>query len=265
MTALSQRVAVVTGGSRGIGAAICRRLAADGLIVHLVYRSAHEMARQVADEIQASGGLVFLHQADVSVEADVRKLVDSVESQHGALHVLINNAGIIDDQLVEMMSLAQWERVIAVNLTSAFLMSRAVVPIMIDQGWGRIINLSSNSVRIPSAGQCAYAASKGGLEAFTRCLAVEVGRKGIRVNAIAPGAVKTDMTATLSAQSGAEDPNSRWGQPSDLAGIAAFLSSDDADYIQGQTITVDGGRLVMRQRASKRKAEGKDYVEQRTK
>jgi 3-oxoacyl-[acyl-carrier protein] reductase len=252
MTTTSGRVAVVTGGSRGIGVAICRRLARDGMSVHLVYHQAEDAARQVAAQIEGDGGRVSAHRADVSVEADVEMLVRRVMDEDGTVHVLVNNAGIIDDQLVELTALAQWERVLRVNLTGQFLMSRAVIPAMIDQGWGRIINISSNSVRTPSAGQSAYAASKGGVEAFTRCLAVEVGRKGIRVNAVAPGAVLTDMTASLSARAGAEEGSLRWGRPEDVAGIVGFLASDDSDYIQGQTITVDGGRMVMRPRLSRR-------------
>jgi 3-oxoacyl-[acyl-carrier protein] reductase len=120
---------------------------------------------------------------------------------------------------------------------------------MIDQKWGRIINISSNSVRIPGAGQSAYAASKGGLEALTRALAAEVGRKGIRVNAIAPGRIKTDMTASFWTRPGADNGESRWGLPEDVSSIVRFLASDDADYVQGQTITVDGGRLIARQHA----------------
>jgi 3-oxoacyl-[acyl-carrier protein] reductase len=222
--------------------------------LHLVYQNAENAAQQVAGEIEAAGGRVFVHKADISNEIEVQTLIERVVDQDGTVHVLINNAGIIDDQLLELMSLVQWERVLRVNLTGSFLMSRAVIPVMIDQGWGRIINISSNSVRIPSAGQSAYAASKGGLEALTRCLAVEVGRKGIRVNAIAPGAIKTDMTASLSARLSTEDANLRWGTPEDVSGVVGFLASDEADYIQGQTITVDGGRLLMRQRVVKRKA-----------
>jgi 3-oxoacyl-[acyl-carrier protein] reductase len=253
VTVPGRRVAVVTGGSRGVGAAICRRLATDGMSVHLVYQNAENAAQQVAGEIEAATGRVTVHKADISNEVEVQTLIQRVVDQDGAVNVLVNNAGIIDDQLLELISLAQWEHVLRVNLTGSFLTCRAVIPLMIDQGWGRIINISSNSVRIPSAGQSAYAASKGGLEALTRCLAVEVGRKGIRVNAIAPGALKTDMTAALSARLGTEDANPRWGTPQDVSGIVGFLASDEADYIQGQTITVDGGRLVMRQRAAKGK------------
>jgi 3-oxoacyl-[acyl-carrier protein] reductase len=254
MSVSGRRVAVVTGGSRGIGEAVCRRLARDGMTVHLVYRNAESAAHSITGEIEAAGGRAFAHRADVSDEADVQALIERVVDQDGTVHVLVNNAGIVDDQLLMLTELAQWERVLRVNLTGSFLMSRAVIPAMIDQGWGRIVNISSNSVRIPSAGQAAYAASKGGLEALTRSMAAEVGRKGIRVNAVAPGRIKTDMTATLSSRPGAEETDMRWGAPEDVSGIVGFLASDEADYIQGQTITVDGGRLVMRQRASKRRA-----------
>lgn len=247
------RVALVTGGSRGIGAAICRRLARDRMTVHMVYRDAEDAAKQVATEIEAAGGAVVTHQADVADEGQVRSLVERVVDQQDAIHVLVNNAAIIDDRLLALTRLAQWETVLRVNLTGPFLMCRTVVPLMLEQSWGRIINISSNSVRIPGAGQTAYAASKGGLEALTRGLAVEVGHKGIRVNTVAPGKVRTDMTGPVAEKLGGS-PASRWGQPEDIAGIVGFLASDDADYIQGQTFTVDGGRLVMRPRGSDAKS-----------
>ncbi|MFI1393345.1 SDR family NAD(P)-dependent oxidoreductase [Streptomyces sp. NPDC020681] len=245
------RVAVVTGGSRGIGAAICRRLTGDGLTVHLVYRDADDAAERVSKEIGAAGGLVFRHKADVSDEAQVRRLVDSVVEQDGGVHVLVNNAGVIDDRLLALTRTAQWERVLRTNLTAPFLMCRAVVPVMLEQSWGRVINISSNSVRQPGPGQTSYAASKGGLEALTRGLAAEVGHKGIRVNTVAPGAIRTDMTADLSARLGVSPEGAGWGLPEDISGLVAFLASDEADYIQGQTFTVDGGRLAMRPRGSK--------------
>jgi NAD(P)-dependent dehydrogenase (short-subunit alcohol dehydrogenase family) len=249
----TQRVAVVTGGSRGIGAEICRTLAAQGLRVHLVYRDAEDAAQKTTSEIEGAGGRITAHRADVSQEADVQVLVDRIVDAEGGLHVLVNNAGIIDDQLVMGMRLAQWERVLEVNLTAPFLMARAVLPTMLDQGWGRIVNVSSVSAWIPGSGQAAYAASKGGLDALTRALASEVGRKGIRVNSVAPGRVVTDMTVALSTQLGAPEPGNRWGTPQDIAGIVGFLASDAADYIQGQTITVDGGRSVIRARPQKAK------------
>lgn len=246
-----RRVAVVTGGSRGIGAAICRRLARDGLTVHLVYRDADDAAERVSKEITASGGRAFSHKADVSDETQVRNLVNSVVNQEDAVHILVNNAGVIDDRLLALTKLPQWERVLRTNLNGPFLMCRAVLPLMLEQSWGRIINISSNSVRQPGPGQTAYAASKGGLEALTRGLASEVGHKGIRVNTVAPGAVRTDMTAPLAARMGLSSAGMGWGLPEDISGLVGFLASDDADYIQGQTLTADGGRLVMRPRGSK--------------
>lgn len=244
----TERVAVVTGGSRGIGAAICRRLASDGLSIHVVFRGAEDAAKQVVHDIASAGGKAVTHRIDVSDENEVQALVEEILTQSGGIHVLVNNAGITDDRLLALTTLGQWRRVLGVNLDGPFLMCRAVVPVMLDQSWGRIINISSNSVRIPGAGQTAYAASKGGLEALTRGLAVEVGRKGIRVNTVAPGRVKTDMTNPVAAQLDEDGVGLRWGVPDDIAGIVGFLASDEADYIQGQTITVDGGRLVTRPR-----------------
>ncbi len=249
-----RRVAVVTGGSRGIGAAICRRLARVGLKVHSVYRDNDDAAIGVAAAVESEGGKLVCHKADISDELQVRKLIGDIVDSEGNIQVLVNNAGVIDDQLLALTKLSQWERVLRVNLTAPFLMCREVVPIMLEQSWGRIINISSNSVRIPGVGQTAYAASKGGLEALTRGLAMEVGRKGIRVNTVAPGRVRTDMTAPVSAQLGNDESSVHWGAPDDIAGIVSFLASDEADYIQGQTMTVDGGRLVMRPRGSHNKS-----------
>lgn len=248
------RIALVTGGSRGIGAAICRRLARDGLTVHLIYRDAGDAAQGVVKEIEAAGGRAVAHRADVADEAQVGSVVDEVIDQEDALHVLVNNAAVIDDRLLIQTRTPQWENVLRVNLTGPWLMSRAVLPQMLDQGWGRIINISSNSAHTPGAGQTAYGASKGGLEALTRGLAVEVGRKGIRVNTVAPGKVRTDMTDAVADRLGSDGAGTRWGLPEDISGIVAFLASDEADYIQGQTFTVDGGRMVMRSPGGARKA-----------
>lgn len=244
------RVAIVTGGSRGIGAAVCRRLAEDGLRVYVVYRDAEGPAKQVVEEILGAGGFAAAHRADVADEQAVDDLVQTVLDAERGIHVLVNNAGVIDDHLLMLTSAKRWEQVLRVNLTGPFLLSRAILPTMLDQGWGRIINVSSNSVRIPGAGQTAYAASKGGVEALTRGLAMEVGRKGIRVNCVAPGRVRTDMTGPVADKlgGGEEAGGPRWGVPEDISGLIAFLASDEADYIQGQTITADGGRLVMRPR-----------------
>jgi 3-oxoacyl-[acyl-carrier protein] reductase len=247
-----QRIAIVTGGSRGIGAAISRRLARDGTVVNIIYRESKEAAEHVVSQIKSAGGHASMHRADVSNELDVKKVVEDIAGEQGAVHILVNNAGISDDHLLMTMTLGQWENVLRVNLTSAFLMCRAVVPFMLDQSWGRIINISSNSARRPGAGQTAYAASKGGLEALTRGVAVEVGRKGVRINTVAPGAVRTDMTAQLASKLGANDPGAIWAMPEDICGIVAFLASDEAGYIQGEMMTVDGGRQLIRSRSSSR-------------
>ncbi|MCX4754881.1 SDR family NAD(P)-dependent oxidoreductase [Kitasatospora purpeofusca] len=246
------RVALVTGGSRGIGAAVVHRLAADGLTVHLVYREAEEAARNVVAAVTAAGGRAVAHRADVADEKQVVDLVERIADREGALHVLVNNAAVIDDRLVAATPTAHWERVLRVNLTGPFLACREVLPLMLDQGWGRIVNISSNSVRIPGPGQSAYAAAKGGLEALTRTLAVEVGRKGIRINTVAPGKVRTEMTDAVAERLGSDGAGTRWGLPEDISGLVAFLAGEEADYIQGQTFTVDGGRLVMRAAAGAR-------------
>jgi 3-oxoacyl-[acyl-carrier protein] reductase len=246
-------VAIVTGGSRGIGVAVCRNLAQQGIRIHMVYRDAEQAAKDVATAIESEGGAIVVHRADVADEAAVQSLVDRVIDQEGAIHILVNNAGVIDDQLVMLTRLAQWERVLRVNLTAPFMMARAVIPTMMDQGWGRIVNISSVSARMPGSGQAAYAASKGGLDALTRALASEVGRKGIRVNSVAPGRIITDMTEAVSAHLGPPEPGNRWGTPEDIAGMVGFLCSDAADYIQGQTITLDGGRTVTRPRSPRGK------------
>lgn len=253
MTTTTNKVALVTGGSRGIGAAICKRLARQGMVVHFSYRDNETAARQVWSSIEAEGGRAVAHKADVAKEDEVNALVNAVHDAEGAIHVLINNAAVIDDQLVLTTPLSRWEQVLRVNLTGPFLMCKAVLPIMLDQSWGRIVNISSNSVRIPGSGQAAYAASKGGLEALTRTLASEVGRKGIRINTVAPGRVRTEMTEAVAEQLGGDETGTRWGLPDDIAGIVGFLSGDESDYIQGQLITADGGRLVMRPRAPARR------------
>jgi NAD(P)-dependent dehydrogenase (short-subunit alcohol dehydrogenase family) len=242
------RHAVVTGGSRGIGAAVSRRLAADGFHVHVLYRSSHEAALDVGAKIEADGGRCSLWQCDVDVEQQIVATVRSILAETNRIDALVNNAGITADGLLAMTDTGRWERVIRTNLIGTYLMCREVLPVMLDRRGGRIVNVSSNSVRIPGPGQSSYAAAKGGVEALTRALAVEVGRKGIRVNAVAPGRVRTEMTAPVVKQLGGSAGHPRWGEPEDIAGLVAFLVGDEADYIQGQTITADGGRLVVRPR-----------------
>ena len=196
--------------------------------VHFAYRNADDAAKQVLMDIESAGGKAFAYKSDVSDQTEVENLVARVFDAEGAIHILVNNAAIVDDQLLALTNLARWERVLRINLNGPFLMCRAVLPIMLEQAWGRIINISSNSVRIPGAGQTAYAASKGGLEALTRALAAEVGRKGIRVNTVAPGTVKTDMTEGFTGKLGSDGMGTRWGTPEDISGIIG-LASDEAD------------------------------------
>lgn len=239
-----RRVALVTGGSRGIGRAISERLAASGTRVHFAYREDRASAAAVCRAI----GFVRSHKADVGSPGEVKRLVAEIAEEEGAIHILVNNAGMIDDRLLALTPIETWEHVLRVNLTAAFLLTREVVPLMLDQSWGRIVNISSTSVHRPAAGQAAYVAAKGGLEAFTRATAAELGHKGIRVNAVAPGAIQTDMTRALLGSPGEKDSYPRYGTPADIADIVAFLVKDETDYIQGQVITADGGRATARLR-----------------
>lgn len=243
-----RRVALVTGGSRGIGAAIARRLGRDGLAVHVTHcrSQTRERADQVAAAIEAAGGRGMVHRCDVGDEDDVRRVVGKVLDRDGCVDVLVNNAAVTADALVMATEGASWEHVLRVNLTGPWLLCRQVIPVMLDQGEGRIINISSASVRTPGPGQSAYAASKGGLEALTRALAAEVGHKGIRVNTVAPGTIRTDMTASVADRLDIAGGRIRWGAPEDVAGVVAFLAGPEADYIQGETLTVDGGRQAIR-------------------
>ncbi len=246
---MTQRIAIVTGGSRGIGAAIARRLASDGHFVHLVYRADRDAADSVVADIAAAhqgDPRARAHRADVSSEEDVRRLVVEVLDHSGTIDILINNAGVIDDRLVLQTKTAAFTRLLDVNLTGPFTLCREVLPEMLDGGWGRIINISSIAAATPAPGQAGYAAAKAGLEGLTRALAAEVGHKGIRVNAVAPGAIETDMTRETRARWQGSGDERRWGAPADVAGLVAFLASDEADFIQGRVMTVDGGRGATR-------------------
>lgn len=213
-----------------------------------MYARNTKAAEQTAKLALLNGKIVKTYQVDISDEGGVDETIERIVQAEGSIDLLVNNAAVNDDDLVMTMSLAKWTKVLKVNVTGAFLMTRAVLPHMLDQGRGNIINISSNSAKIPGPGQAAYAASKGALEAFTRAVAMEVGRKGIRVNAVAPGKIMTDMTRNLVEKLGAATNDSRWGTPDDVAAVVSFLASDEANYVQGQVITVDGGRLVMRPR-----------------
>ena len=244
------RVAIVTGGARGIGAAIAHRLAADGMSIGVVDLDEQGSARTVK-EITENGGRAIPIGADVADETSARNAVEQTAAELGTVSVLINSAGIIRDNLIFRMTTADWDSVIDVHLRGAFLMTRAAQAHMTQAGWGRIVNISSTSA-LGNRGQANYAAAKAGLIGFTKTLALELGKFGVTANAIAPGYVETDMTMASAARQGldydewksaaARDiPLGRIGKPEDIAAVASFLCSEDAGYVSGQVIYVNGG------------------------
>lgn len=242
---LEGRVALVTGGSRGIGRAVVEALAADGARVAFVYNSNVAAAEEVVAEITAAGGECKAIQADVSSKESAEKIVADVVEAWGSLDILVNNAGIIRDGLLAMMDEADWQAVITTNLNSVFNFCQSVTRQMMSQRYGRIINMSSVAASVANPGQANYAASKGGVEGFTRCIATELARRGITANAVAPGFIETDMTEAVVSAAGKEIkkkiPARRLGLPADIANAVLFLAQEQSSYITGQTLTVDGG------------------------
>lgn len=241
---MMHKTALVTGAGRGIGKAIALRLAQDG--VKLVINNLDlDSARLVADEINASGGTAMAIAADVSSAVEVNAMFEAVAGRFGGVDILVNNAGITRDQLVLRMSDDDWDEVLGVNLKGAFLCTRGALRHMLKMRWGRIINMASIVGITGNTGQSNYAASKAGIMGFTRSVARELASRGITVNAIAPGFIETDMTASLSEKQ-RQDIVSRiplgyLGTPGDVAAVVSFLAGDDARYITGQVISVDGG------------------------
>ena len=238
-------VAIVTGASRGIGTAIAIGLAADGLCVGVNYSRSADKARAVVAQIVDGGGTALAVQADVSNVQDVANMFATVTEELGPISVLVNNAGITDDGLLLRMSVEQWDEVIATNLRSVYLCTKAALKPMIRARAGRIISISSVSGVSGNPGQSNYAASKAGIIGFTQSIAKEVGSRGITVNAIAPGFIATDMTDALgdSVAEGVVRQISlgRLGRPEEVASVVRYLASDGASYITGQTLVVDGG------------------------
>jgi 3-oxoacyl-[acyl-carrier protein] reductase len=248
----SQRIAIVTGGARGIGAAVARRLAADGMAVAVLDLKEGDAGGTV-DAITAAGGRAIAVGADVSQPDQVAAGVDKVVAELGPPAVLVNNAGVIRDNMLFKMTEDDWDTVMGVHLRGAFLMTRATQKHMVDQRFGRIISLSSSSA-LGNRGQANYSTAKAGLQGFTKTVAIELGQFGITANAIAPGFIVTDMTAATAARVGVDFgefqkaaatqiPVRRVGQPDDVAHVASFLASDGAGFVSGQVIYVAGGPL----------------------
>jgi 3-oxoacyl-[acyl-carrier protein] reductase len=243
MIDLSGRIALVTGASRGIGRAIAQRLATQG--AHVVAAARGENARAVVDEIASAGGRAEAVALDVVEPGAAEAAVKAIVEKHGKLDVLVNNAGIARDQLMLRMKRDDWDAVLATNLTAAFALTQAALKPMVKQRGGRIIAISSVVGQSGNAGQANYAASKAGLIGFSKSVALEVASRGITVNVVAPGLIETDMTRAMT-EDARQDwetrvPLRRLGTPEDVAAAVCFLASDEASYITGQVVAVNGG------------------------
>ena len=246
MSDLSGRIAFVTGASRGIGKAIAQRCAAAGATVVACARADH--AQAVVDEIVASGGTATAQSFDVTDAESVTAAVRAVVDRYGQIDIVVNNAGIVRDQLTLRMKPEDWDAVLATNLTSAFRCTQAVLRPMLKRRRGRIISISSVVGQSGNPGQANYAASKAGLIGFTKALAREVASRGITVNVVSPGMIETDMTSELDATVrqalASQIPIGRFGTPADVAAAVCFLASDEAAYITGQVLSVNGGMYM---------------------
>jgi 2-hydroxycyclohexanecarboxyl-CoA dehydrogenase len=250
MRGLDDKVAVVTGAGGGIGAAVCARLAEEGCQVALLDCDADTVGA-VGERIEALGRRASTHIVDISDYAAVSDAVASIVSEQGGIDVLVNNAGF--DRFANFLDTTpeQWDAIIAVNLRGTLNMHHVVLPIMRERGWGRVVNIASDAGRVGSSMEAVYSACKGGIIAFTKSVARELARTGVRLNAVCPGPTDTPLLAQF-LRAGADGakiltalqravPMKRIGRPEDVPGIVAFLASDDAEYITGQVISVSGG------------------------
>lgn len=241
------RKAVVTGAGRGIGRAIAEELARQGVHVICISQNAASCGG-AAEAIQAAGGSAEAVAVDVSDSAAVNAASEQLLKAHGTIDILVNNAGITRDMLLMRMKDEEWDAVIRTNLNSCFYWSRALMPSMARSRWGRVINISSVIGQMGNAGQANYAAAKAGIFGLTKSLAREFAKRGLTVNAVAPGFIQTDMTEVLGDEVTSailqQIPLKRLGSPADIANIVAFLAAEEAGYITGQTFTVDGGMVM---------------------
>lgn len=245
---LSGKVALVTGGSRGIGREIAIELAKHGASVAISYVNNEEKAVEVVKEIQKFSVKGMCIKADVSKEEEVKKLVDAIKDELGTIDILVNNAGINRDTLLIRMNTQEWDQVIDTNLKGTYLCTRLVAKDMIKKRYGKIINIASVAGVAGNYGQANYSASKAGVIGFTKAVAKELASRGINVNAVAPGLIETDMTQALKEEVKEtlikSVPMGRLGSPKDVANLVVFLASDKSDYITGQTINIDGGMIM---------------------
>lgn len=239
------QVALVTGGTRGIGAAITTMLARDGVRVAAGYSRGADAANTLKARLEGEGATVSVHQGRVDTMDDCRRVVDEAMKEHGRIDFLINNAGITIDKTVRKMTDEDWNMVLAVNLSGAFRMTKSVLEHMIERGSGRIVNISSVIGETGNIGQANYAASKAGLAGFTKSLALEMAQRGITVNVVAPGFIETEMVAAIPKETldkvVARVPQRRLGRPEEVARVVRFLLDDESSYITGAVYSVNGG------------------------
>lgn len=242
------RVAIVTGGGRGIGRAVAVRLAKEGANVAITYRSNDAAAEAAAEEVRAAGAQCEIFQGDVATPEDVAALFEGVGEALGRVEILVNNAGLTRDNLMMRMKESEFDEVLRTNLKGTYLCTRAALRPMIRARWGRIVNISSVVGLVGNAGQANYAASKAGIIGFTKSVAREVAQRGITANVVAPGYVETELTQSLTDdikdQIKSQVPAGRFAEAEEVAGVVAFLAGEDAGYVTGQTLAVDGGMTM---------------------